>query len=79
MGLFSRTKKSPNCPICDEDLSGQVGDNKLQHFFLNHIDDVVRGDPGSGLELHCGCSEMRWPNKDFRTWEILPHLERVRG
>jgi hypothetical protein len=77
MGLFSRTKKSPDCPICGEDLSAVRGEDKLQHFFLNHVDDVVRGDPGSGLELHCGCPEMRWSTDDFRTWEILPHLERV--
>ena len=77
MGLFRRAKKSPLCPICGEDLSPQRGDDKLQHFFVNHVDDVVRGDVNSGLELHCGCPEMRWPADDLRTWEILPHLEQV--
>jgi hypothetical protein len=43
------------------------------------MDDVVRGNPSSGLRLACGCNDADWHVASNFPAEAKEHLERVHG
>lgn len=66
------------CPLCTTDLSTMDVNGAKGHVFT-HLDDRIRRDPSSGLQLQCGCPEARWDSGDDFTDGTIRHLERVHG